>query len=64
MKVKAKVSFAGAVTMGAGDEKEILDVKTVEDLVAAGYVDVVNAPEKETKKEKVAPVQQKNKGDA
>ena len=63
MKVKAKVSFAGTITMGAGDEGEILDEKIVKDLVAAGYVEVVNDSEENAKKVKVAPVQHKNKGD-
>lgn len=37
MKVKALVSFAGAVSMGAGETKEIDDV-VARDLLGAGYV--------------------------
>jgi len=49
-KVKAKVSFSGVVTMGAGDVRDITDEATVKDLVSAGYVEEIKAtPTKEPK---------------
>lgn len=56
-KVIAKISFAGIVTMGAGETKEIEDKSVVKDLVDAGYVEIVPAGKK---KGKVAPVQQED----
>lgn len=38
-KVKAKTSFAGLVTMGAGEIKEIENAEILKDLVLAGYVE-------------------------
>lgn len=41
MKVKAKVSFSGIVSMGLGDEREIGDETVLKDLLEAGYVEEV-----------------------
>ena len=41
MLVKAKKSFAGLVTMGAGDTREITDEAIVKDLLGAGYIEEV-----------------------
>lgn len=52
-KVKAKVSFAGVVTMATGEIKEIADKAILDDLVSAGYVEEIKAtPTKETAKKK------------
>lgn len=49
-KVKAKTSFAGVVTMGAGEVREITDAEIVKGLVSAGYVEEIKAtPTKEAK---------------
>lgn len=40
-KVKAKLSFAGVVTMGVGEVRDITDKAIVKDLVQAGYVEEV-----------------------
>lgn len=40
-KVKAKVSFAGVVTMGIGEVRDITDKAIVKDLVQAGYVEEI-----------------------
>lgn len=37
-KVKAKISFAGLVSMGAGEIREITDTEVLKDLISAGYV--------------------------
>ena len=50
MKVKAKTSFAGIVTMAAGEIRDIPDAKIVKDLVQAGYVEEVKSAK--AKKEK------------
>jgi hypothetical protein len=41
MKVKALVSFAGTVTMGKGEVKEIKNKVLINDLLIAGYVEEV-----------------------
>lgn len=46
MKVKALVSFAGVVTMGVGEVKEIKDKAICEDLLQAGYVEEVKSTKK------------------
>ncbi len=48
---KALKSFAGAVSMGKGDVKEINDKEIVKDLLNAGYIEEVK-PAKKEKKEK------------
>ena len=53
--VKAKVSFAGIVTMGAGETREIQNEEIVKDLVSAGYVEEIKtekAPAKAPAKKK------------
>lgn len=50
--VKAKQSFAGIVTMGAGETREITDEKIVKDLVSAGYVEEVKKTTKAPAKKK------------
>lgn len=47
MKVKAKVSFSGLVSMAAGETAEITDNVVLQDLLDAGYVEVVKAATKE-----------------
>lgn len=50
MLVKALKSFAGAVSMGAGETRDIADKAILSDLIAAGYVEaekVANAKEAE-----------------
>jgi hypothetical protein len=59
--VKAKKSFAGIVTMGAGEVKEITDDAIVKDLLAAGYVEEVK--QAYSKAPASAPAKKK-KGDA
>lgn len=55
-KVEALVSFAGVVTMGIGEVGEISDKGILSDLVAAGYVKVLEAPKaKEETKEAEKP---------
>ena len=49
MKVKAIKSFAGVVTMGTGEEREV-DSVVAKDLLRAGYVVEVEKPAKATKK--------------
>ncbi len=49
MKVKAKVSFAGIVTMGVGEVREV-ESKIADDLLRAGYVEKVEKPAKAPKK--------------
>ena len=41
MKIKAKISFCGGLTMAKGEEKEIKNNKIVDDLIEAGYVEVI-----------------------
>lgn len=45
-KVKAKVSFAGIITMGVGEVRDVSDDEIVKDLVSAGYVEKVKTPAK------------------
>ena len=49
VKVKAKVSFAGIVTMGVGETREVESV-IADDLLRAGYIEMVEKPAKATKK--------------
>lgn len=58
-KVKAKLSFAGIVTMGAGETREIIDAAIIKDLVSAGYVEEIGKTSTTPK----APAKRK-KGDA
>ena len=47
MKVKAVTSFAGAVCMTAGESRDIKNEALVKDLISAGYVESMEAEEKE-----------------
>ena len=42
MKVKAIVSFSGAVSMGLGEVREIKDKAILKDLLNAGYIEEVD----------------------
>ncbi|WP_163258587.1 hypothetical protein [Heyndrickxia shackletonii] len=46
MKVKAKVSFAGIITMSKGEEREIQDKQIYQDLIQANYVEEVKTKNK------------------
>jgi hypothetical protein len=46
MKVKAKVSFSGLISMHEGEEREIENKVIYEDLLNAGYVDEVKSKKK------------------
>lgn len=46
MKVKAKVSFSGLITMHQGEEREIEDKAIRDDLLGAGYVEEVKTKKK------------------
>lgn len=54
-KVRATISFAGIVTMGAGEEREIMDDHICKDLLKAGYVEEI--------KEELIPAKRRKKGD-
>ncbi len=41
MKVKAKISFAGNITMAKGETRNIDSDEVVKDLISAGYVEPV-----------------------
>lgn len=58
---KALVSFAGKVSMGKGEVREINDKEIVKDLLNAGYIEEVKPAKKEEKKEElqVQPVKKK-----
>ncbi|PGT89209.1 hypothetical protein [Bacillus sp. AFS040349] len=45
MKVKALVSFAGIVTMGKNEVREIKDNDVRESLIRVGYVEEIKQPE-------------------
>lgn len=50
-KVKALISFAGKdFSMAPGEERDIEDKKTLDDLLQAGYVELIGAPEKKKAK--------------
>lgn len=44
MKVRAKVSFSGIVSMGLGAVQEIDNEEVLRDLLEAGYVEEVKEP--------------------
>ena len=52
MKVKAKVSFSGIISMGKGQVKDIADEAIIKDLLKAGYVEEVKDPAKEEQEPK------------
>jgi hypothetical protein len=45
MKVRALVSFAGRLSMAAGEEREIESKEVLNDLLKAGYVEPCDEPE-------------------
>ncbi len=45
MKIRALISFAGMVTMGAGEVRDDVEKNVAEDLIAAGYVEEVGSEE-------------------
>lgn len=49
MLVKAIESFAGKISMSAGEELEIADDAIAKDLLKAGYIEEVKAAKAETK---------------
>ena len=49
-KVKAKTSFAGVVTMGIGETREIEDKAILDDLLSAGYVEEIKKSDTPTYK--------------
>ena len=49
MKVKAKVCFCGIVNMSKGEVRDIKDKYVLDDLIKAGYVEVVEKPKKTAK---------------
>lgn len=51
MLYKAKVSFAGKVSMTMGEVREISDPSIVEDLLKAKYIEEVKETQKKTKRE-------------
>lgn len=52
MKVKAKVSFCGVLSMAKGQEAEIPESEELSDLLAAGYVEEIKDGAKSTGKAK------------
>lgn len=52
MLYRALVSFAGIVTMGEGEVREISDSALANDLLKAGYIKAEGKAEDEPKKEK------------
>ena len=59
---KALKTFVGKFSMVEGDVKEILDKKIAEDLLKAGYIELVgNKAEKNEEKEEIKKVISKNK---
>lgn len=45
MLVRAKVSFAGKISMMRGKEREIADEEVLNDLLKAGYVELIQPAE-------------------
>lgn len=45
MKIKAKVSFCGVLSMGKGEVREYSDEAVLSDLLKAGYIEEVAAKE-------------------
>ncbi len=54
MKVRAKTSFSGSVSMYAGEVREIADDFIRNDLIRAGYVEAEAEAEEKPKKKKGA----------
>lgn len=49
MKIKALVSFSGALSMFAGEEREYGDKAVLSDLLQAGYIEEVKVVKKDVK---------------
>lgn len=52
MKIKAKVSFSGVLSMGLGEVRECDDKELLEDLLQAGYIEEVTDRSAEETEEK------------
>lgn len=52
MKIKALVSFSGALSMAAGEVRDCEDRAVLDDLLQAGYVEPVEKAEKPSGKKK------------
>lgn len=53
MKIRAKISFCGVLSMGLGEVRECNDKAVLDDLLRAGYVEEVkDAPAEEKPKAK------------
>lgn len=52
MRVKANISFAGVISMAAGEERECTEGSTLSDLLAAGLVAPVQ-PEEPAKQKRL-----------
>lgn len=50
MLVKAKISFTGALTMTAGEQREIAEGATLSDLLHCGYVEPCEVKQSKPKK--------------
>ena len=59
MKIKAKVSFCGVLSMGKGEVREYSDQAVISDLLRAGYVEEVKEAPAPVKEEKAAPAKGK-----
>lgn len=55
MKIKAKVSFSGVLSMGLGEIRECDNEELLEDLIQAGYVEEVTDRSAEETEEKTKP---------
>lgn len=52
MKYKAMTSFSGLVSMAEGDIMEIADKAVSDDLIQAGYIQAIEEPKHESKRNK------------
>ena len=59
MKIKAKVSFCGVLSMGVGEVRECTDKELLADLLRAGYVEEVKDEPAEEPKKPAAPRKKK-----
>lgn len=51
MRVKAKTSFVGLISMGVGEVRDIPNSDALTDLIRCGYVEAVEAEAREAKNE-------------
>ena len=64
MLVRAKVSFAGKISMIRGKTRDIADEEAVNDLLRAGYVELIEPAEQPNEGENAnAPNEQSNEGE-